>query len=215
MSTIDTEYFLLYRDGMATTPDFRAEVRTMLRDRLLDAARELTCSDGWQAVTMAGVAGAVGVSRQSVYREFGSKTALGQAMVEREADWFLGLVRAQLETHAADLASGLVAAVETTLQTGADNQLIKAILAASHGASDELLPLLTTRTEPVLQRAVTAVLEQIRQAGTGLDEAELTQLVDVVVRLTLSHLFQPTGPSEQAVEQTRWIASLVTTQTPG
>lgn len=205
MSIRGTKKAVMYASGMATVPDFRAEVRSLLRDRLLDATRELTCNNGWDAVTMSGVAAAVGVSRQSVYREFGGKTALGQVMIEREADWFLTQVRAQLDTHADDLAAELAAAAETTLHTGAGNPLIKAILAASHGVNDDLLPLLTTRPEPVLQRAIAAILDQIRTHGSDLGEAELTRLVEVVVRLTLSHLFQPTSPTEHAIEQIHWI----------
>lgn len=192
---------------MTASPDFHAEVRTLLRDRLLDAARDLTCEGGWDAVTMARVARTVGVSRQSVYREFGSKPALGEAMVGREVDWFLARVRSQLHAHGDDLVAGLTAAVETTLRAGADNPLIKAILAPSPEAQDDLLPLLTTRPEPVLRRAVSAVADEARQSSAhgGLDDIDFNRLIDVFVRLTLSHLFQPTGPIEDAVEQIRWI----------
>lgn len=189
------------------TTDFRTEVRNLLRDRLLDAAREITCGDSWAAVTMGGVATAVGVSRQSVYREFGSKDALGEAMLSRETEWFFTQVRTQLHAHPTDPAAGLAAAVETTLRTGADNPLIKAILAPSHRAGTDLLPMLTTRPEPVLQRAETTLLEQTRQLYTDIEltDTELTRLVEIVVRLTLSHLFQPADTIEHAVDQIHWI----------
>ena len=47
-----------------------------LRDRLLEAAVELTTTAGWAKVTMARLADEVGVSRQTVYNEIGTKNDL-------------------------------------------------------------------------------------------------------------------------------------------
>src|SRR5680860_222326 len=66
-----------------------------LRDRLIEAASQITCDTGWSDVTMAKLAGRVGVSRQTVYNELGSKPALGQALVLRELDRFLDVVAAE------------------------------------------------------------------------------------------------------------------------
>ena len=62
------------------------------RDRIVAAAVEMTTSSGWAAVTMARLADAVGVSRQTVYNEVGSKPALAEAMVLEELTRFLGVV---------------------------------------------------------------------------------------------------------------------------
>ena len=44
-----------------------------LRDRLIAAAVDLTVEQGWAALTMRGLAERIGVSRQTVYNELGSK----------------------------------------------------------------------------------------------------------------------------------------------
>ncbi|WP_245900907.1 TetR/AcrR family transcriptional regulator [Prauserella shujinwangii] len=187
---------------------FQAEVRALLRDRLLDAAADITCAEGWAAVTMSRIAERVGVSRQSVHKEVGTKQALGEALVTREADRFLDGIETRLREHPGDPVTGVASAVEYTLRTGADNPLLKAILAAPHPGADELLPLLATRPEPVLRRAVTAVLGYVRQQYPELAERDPGPLVDAVVRLTLSHLAQPLGPAEDAIAQVRRIAGL-------
>ena len=47
-----------------------------LRDRLCDAAVGVITSEGWARVTMARLADEVGVSRQTVYNEIGTKADL-------------------------------------------------------------------------------------------------------------------------------------------
>ena len=70
-----------------------------VRERVLDATAAITVEHGWASVTMAKVAGMAGVSRQTVYNEYGAKPALGQAMVLREVDRFLTVVAHELDTH--------------------------------------------------------------------------------------------------------------------
>ena len=55
-------------------------------ERVLDATASITVEHGWAAVTMAKVAAMAGVSRQTVYNEYGAKPALGLAMVLRELE---------------------------------------------------------------------------------------------------------------------------------
>jgi len=69
--------------------------RQRLRDAMLDAARELALgAGGWAGVRMGAVAHAVGVSRQRPHAEFGTKGALGQALILRETERFLTVERA-------------------------------------------------------------------------------------------------------------------------
>ena len=52
-----------------------------MRERVIDAALELTTETGWAQVTMGALADAVGVSRQTVYNEIGTKPRLAEAMI--------------------------------------------------------------------------------------------------------------------------------------
>jgi AcrR family transcriptional regulator len=195
---------------------FYTRMHELLREQVLDATAEMICADGWQAVTMTRVADRVGVSRQSVYKEIGSKAELGEAVIARETDRVLAGVTERLRKHGADPAAGIPAAVEYVLRTGTDNPLIKAVLVGAHdgaGAHDGgsgLLPLLAIRPEPVLGRAVAAVRAEAGVLYGGLLPPEMIgQASEIVVRLTLSHLMQPTGPIDDAVTQIRTLIEAV------
>ena len=64
---------------MSSGPEqsYRVAVRSLLRERLLDAAAGVFSEDGWRRLTMAKVAERAGVSRQTVYNEFGSRDGVG------------------------------------------------------------------------------------------------------------------------------------------
>lgn len=174
--------------------------RTSTRDRLLDGAHAIVTAEGWSQVTMGRVAGLVGVSRQTVYNEVGTKEGLAEALVVRETDRFLELVAEQLLVHGSDIVAGITAAVRVALEHGSVNDLIRAVVSPGHGTDASLLPLLTTRPEPVLERAVRMMTSFADEAWSevGLERAELHELMDAVVRLTLSHLVQPLWPTDTA-----------------
>ena len=76
-------------------------VRTT-RERILDAANALFLEQGYHSVGMATVAAAAGVSRQTLYVQFGSKAGLLRAMVARSEEVaglprLLEVVRAQAD----------------------------------------------------------------------------------------------------------------------
>ena len=73
-------------------PPYAVAARALLRDSLLDAAGTLLRDRSWGEVTMAEVARAAGVSRQTLYNEFGSRPEFAQAYVLREADRFIAAV---------------------------------------------------------------------------------------------------------------------------
>lgn len=187
---------------MDATTSFRAEMREVLRQRVLDVAVELICAEGWSAVTMSRIAERVGVHRQTLYTEIGAKQALGEAVIARETEKFLDGVNECLRTHP-DLVAGLTAAVEYALTTAAGNSLIKTIITGAAGHDGDLLPLLASRPEPVLRRAIDAVTAQVRGYHTDTTDLDFGELAETVVRLTLSHLVQPTRPVESAVAQIR------------
>lgn len=171
------------------------------RDRVLDGAFELVTTLGWSNVTMGRVATLVGVSRQTVYNELGTKDGLAEALVVRETDRFLLLVAAELVEHGADIVGGITAATQVALEHGATNELIHAIVGAGHGSgSSGLLPLLTTDPEPVLERAVRMLAGFADEVWTdvGLDREQRHDLADSVVRLVLSHLVQPVWTPERS-----------------
>jgi len=61
-----------------TSPRYAEASRTLLRDTVLRATDALLVDHCWREVTMAQVARASGVSRQTLYNEFGNRAELAQ-----------------------------------------------------------------------------------------------------------------------------------------
>ena len=78
---------------MSPTPDsLRDRNRIAQRERILEAARSLFASRGFEAVTMGDVAGEAGVVRATVFNHFGSKGALVEAITEGVLDAWAGML---------------------------------------------------------------------------------------------------------------------------
>ena len=162
-----------------------------LRDRLLAAAAELLVRRGYKGLRMQDVADAVGVSRQTVYNEFADKWGLAQAIVLRDNDAYLDGVDTAMTRHG-DLCSAVVAAVTYTLETASDDPLRKAILTGA--GSEDLLPLFTTKAEPLLFAARARIVAHATAHWPELDRDTVTEIADAAVRLTLSHVVLPAEP---------------------
>jgi AcrR family transcriptional regulator len=180
-----------------------------MRERVIDAAVVLTSEVGWSAVTMARLAEEVGVSRQTVYNEIGSKPRLAEAMILRELDRFLGVVSVAFDEHPTDLVDAIGAASEQVLVNAQDNRLLHAVVSATHGADTELLPLLTTHAESLLAAAKTVVAARVEPYDVALAPDRLDAAIDVVVRVVLSHVMQPSGTPAATAADIAWIAARV------
>lgn len=176
-----------------------------LRDRIVLAASAMTTSEGWAAVTMSRLAAEVGVSRQTVYNEVGGKPALAEAMILHELARFLELVNTAFDDHPDDLVAAIRGASAAVLELAEDNRLLHAIVSATHGADTELLPLLTTHSESLLGVAKQVVTERVEPYRLDLPEARLEAAIDMVVRLVLSHVMQPSARPAQTAEDVAWI----------
>ena len=182
---------------------------TTTRDRIVAAAVELTTSSGWAAVTMARLADAVGVSRQTVYNEVGSKPALAEAMVLEELARFLGVVEQAFDAEPEDLTRAIERSVCDVLTYARANTLLHAVVSATHGADTELLPLLTTNAGSLLGAAKEVVRARVAPYAPAMDPDHLDPAIDMVVRVVLSHVMQPSASPEQTGSDIAWIAGRV------
>ncbi|MBE8523226.1 TetR family transcriptional regulator [Amycolatopsis sp. H6(2020)] len=176
---------------------FTERTKASLREALLDAAADLLPDRGHAGLRMADVAAKAGVSRQTVYNEFGSKAALTQAVALRTASEFLDGIRQRFET-ADGLLAGIHHAVVYTIEHARENRLVAAALGTEAG--EDLLPLLTSRGEPILTAAADLAAEQYREFEPGLSAEAAALLAETVVRLSLSHLVLPTHSAAEAAD---------------
>jgi AcrR family transcriptional regulator len=178
------------------------------RESLLDAAYAALARRSWSTVRMVDVAADAGVSRQTLYNEFGSKEGLARALVRREVDGYLAGVDRALAAGA-EPRERLARAAEWTTAAARENALVRAMLT---GCWSERLPSPTLSAVPsssavpaqrradgplpspadfvalVRDRAVTV----LAAAGAGTaDTAELARLCELVTRIALSCVAAP------------------------
>jgi AcrR family transcriptional regulator len=177
----------------ARTP-YAAAARELLRETLLDGARSLLADRPWSSVTMSDIAAVAGVSRQTLYNEFGSREEFARAYVLREVDSFLVAVEHAIAPHVDDPIAALTAAVDVFLTAAADHPLVQSMV--SGDAADSLLPLVTTEGKPVIERAAEGLTAIIVSRWPQVDEPEARLLAEGVARLGVSYAALPSASAD-------------------
>lgn len=188
------------------------------RESLLDAAFAALARRPWSAVRMVDVAATAGVSRQTLYNEFGSKEGLARALVRREADGYLAGAERALAAPG-DVRERLTATARWTVCAARDNALVRAVLT---GCWSERLPSPTlsavpsSSAVPAQRRAdgplpspgdVMAAVRDRAVAALGgpgaarADMAELARSCELAVRLALSCVAAPPPGEDDGVAE--------------
>jgi AcrR family transcriptional regulator len=184
-------------EGGVRTP-YAEAARRLLRETLFGAARDELQQRAWSEITMADVAGAAGVSRQTLYKEFGSRDEFAQAFVIHEGERFLDGVEAAVRAHFDDPRVAVGAALEVFLRSAGEDPLVRILL--SDDGTGGMLPFVTTQGMPVVHWA-TARLTAVIEEGWPQAPADKTQLLaETLVRLAISHITAP-GDSPQATAE--------------
>jgi AcrR family transcriptional regulator len=182
--------------------------KALLRDTLLGAATELIRDRGWSETTMAEVAAAAGVSRQTLYKEFGSRQALGAAYIERESARFVADVEQAIQAHVDRPRVALTAAIEVFLAAAAEEPLVRALVARPD--ADGLLTTVTDHSGPILTGATNHLAAFIARCWPQVPMDECALLMQTVVRLAISHAASPTtDPARTAANITHVVGPYV------
>jgi AcrR family transcriptional regulator len=167
--------------------------RELLRNTLLDAAVDQLSERSWADITMADVAQAAGVSRQTLYNEFGSRDEFVQMLVLREADHFLTAVEGAVNEHLDDPERALSAAFDVFLSAAAENPIVRAIVSGED--SEELLALFTTQGGALVGPASERLAAVMLAGWPQVEPADARLLSEGVVRLAISYAALPQGPT--------------------
>ncbi|MCW2830320.1 MAG: TetR family transcriptional regulator [Aeromicrobium sp.] len=184
--------------------------QTPVRVRLLDAAQSVIEETGWSTVTMAGIGARAGVSRQTVYNEFGTKHGLAEQLALRELQRFLAVVQDRMAGET-EIVGGIRAACEGVLLLGEESLLVRSIVGAAPDQHDtDFLTILTTESGEIVEAAVAVVRQCVVDLypPTPFSEAELVVAVEIVVRLVLSAITRPSKPPHEAAADIAWVVAL-------
>jgi AcrR family transcriptional regulator len=167
--------------------------RQLLRNMLLDAAYAELHERRWNEITMADIAQSAGVSRQTLYNEFGSRDDFAQVLVMRETDRFLDAVEQAVRAHLDEPAAALAAAFDVFLAAAAENPLVRTIVGGD--GAEQLLALFTTQGKPLVDRAVERVTAVLLYGWPLVSRADAELLSECLVRLAISYAALPKGPA--------------------
>jgi AcrR family transcriptional regulator len=178
--------------GVATarTP-YPQAARQLLRETLFGAARDALEQGSWSEITMADIASAAGVSRQTLYKEFGSRDEFAQAFVIHEGERFLDGVEAAVREHLDDPRAAVGAALGVFLRSAGEDPLVRILL--SDDGTGGMLPFVTTQGMPVVHWATARLTATIEEGWPEAPPAKVRLLAESLVRLAISYI---TAPSE-------------------
>jgi AcrR family transcriptional regulator len=156
-------------------------------ERILQAAFDCIRDVGLSRTTVEDVARAAGLSRQTIYRYFPSKDHMVMALVLREEEKFLDGIRAAFAAAPPDLEHALRDSILFCLRFAREHPLLDRLLASD---PETLLPFLTIKSGPVIDRAREVLVELIgTKAWVRTDVYR--EAADAAVRVVISHALAP------------------------
>jgi AcrR family transcriptional regulator len=122
--------------------------RVLLRDSILDGMRELLLTRDWSSITLSDVAKAAGISRQTIYNEFGSRQGLAQGYAMRLADRLVDAVADAIEGNVGDIYAAFLEGFRDFFTESAADPLVISLLTGA--TKPDLLQLITTDSGPII-----------------------------------------------------------------
>lgn len=174
--------------------------RALLRESFFAAAREALQERAWSEITMAEIAAAAGVSRQTLYKEFGSRDEFGQAFVIQEGERFLDGVDAAVREHLDDPRAAIGAALAYFLRSAGEDPLVRILL--SDDGTGGMLPFVTTQGMPVVQWATARLTATIERGWPQAPPDKARLLAEALVRLAISHITAPADSPDATAART-------------
>jgi AcrR family transcriptional regulator len=193
--------------GAAATPEasngartpYPEAARNLLRETLFGAMRDELERRNWSDITMSDVASAAGVSRQTLYKEFGSRDEFAQAFVIHVGERFLDDVDTAVREHLDDPRAAIGAALGMFLRAAGDDPVVRILL--SDDGTGGMLPFVTTQGMPVVLWA-TARLSTVIQEGWPQAPPEKAQLLaEPLVRLAISYVTTPRAEPDETAKR--------------
>ena len=174
---------------------YRARSKQLLHESLFEAARRELDNRPWLEITMADIASAAGVSRQTLYNEFGSRDEFAQAFVITEGARFLDEVEQAIAENAHDGREALGSALEHFLESASHDPFVRMLV--SDDGTGGLLPLVTTQSQPVVGWAAERLAGAIEATWPRAKPRDVALLAETLVRLAISYVTSPAGTPRQ------------------
>ncbi len=163
--------------------------RVLLRDSILDGMRELLLSRDWSSITLSDVAGAAGISRQTIYNEFGSRHGLAQGYAMRLADRLVDAVADAITGNVGDIYAAFLEGFRDFFTESAADPLVISLLTG--GTKPDLLQLITTDSGPIISHCSGRLTSTFMHSWVRASEEDAGVLARAIVRLAMSYVSMP------------------------
>ena len=161
----------------------------LLRDSILDGMRDLLLTRDWSAITLSLVASAAGISRQTIYNEFGSRQGLAQAYALRLADRLVDQIDDAIEGNVGDVYSAFLQGFRDFFTESAADPLVTSLLTGA--IKPDLLQLITTDSGPIISHCSQRLTATFMHSWVTCSEDDAGILARAIVRLAMSYISMP------------------------
>jgi len=167
----------------------RAHPKEHLRDSVLDAMRQELLTKDWSAITLSEVARTGGVSRQTIYNEFGSRQGLAKGYAFRLADRLVDDVSRAIDGHVGDMYAAFLQGFRAFFTDSAADPLVISLL--SGAAKPDLLQIITTDSGPIITHCSRRLAAAFMDSWAEIGESDAGVLARAIVRLAMSYVAMP------------------------
>lgn len=177
------------RGGRTAGAGYAEASRNLLREMVLDAMRGLLLVKDWSGITLSDVAGAAGVSRQSIYNEFGSRQGLAQGYALRLADRLVDEVGAAISMNVGRADVAFLAGFRAFFAASAADPLVISLLTGV--AKPDLLQIITIDSAPIITRCSARLADVLSGGWIAIEADDAGVLARAIVRLAMSYVSMP------------------------
>lgn len=161
----------------------------LLRHSILDGMRELLLAKDWSSITLSDVARAAGISRQTIYNEFGSRQGLAEGYAMRLADRLVDAVEHAIYANIGDIHAAFLQGFRMFFTESASDPLVISLLTGV--AKPDLLQIITTDSAPIISHCSQRLSEAFRGSWVQTSDEDAGVLARAIVRLAISYVSMP------------------------
>ncbi|WP_414688511.1 TetR family transcriptional regulator [Mycobacterium sp.] len=151
--------------------------------------RELLLKRDWSSITLSAVAQAAGISRQTIYNEFGSRQGLAQGYALRLADKLVDAVDDSIHGNVGDIYAAFLEGFRSFFAQSAADPLVISLLTGT--TKPDLLQLITTDSAPIITRCSERLTSTFMDSWVRSSEEDSGVLARAIVRLCMSYVSMP------------------------
>ena len=163
--------------------------RVLLRDAILDGMRDMLLARDWSAITLSDVAKAAGISRQTIYNEFGSRQGLAEGYALRLADRLVDAVDESIRANVGNFYAAFLEGFRAFFLESASDPLVISLLTGA--AKPDLLQIITTDSAPIITRCSQRLTSTFMHSWVRASEEDSGVLARAIVRLAMSYVSMP------------------------